>query len=413
MLTSRMELINKLEPICKATAIDKDLVYALSNEVYNKHNSPTRIITGIISCKIPLDTLSDTVLFFLSEVLIPDKIDTYFTKKEIKIYSSTIYEDPNKITFPYTLKMCQVADDQWIGRTDAKFFIGMNDYIKYNTKTQRVMTKIKNKSGEDTWKPTVNTRAVKEIQECYVKHHFISNTITLNFTDTSQLEYEYDEEKGEFTIFSLHHFDITDGYHRYLAMNNVYAHDEDFNLPMEIRITNFDEAKAQHWIYQEDKKTKMKKVDSESLNQNSMSNQVVERLNSFGSCLQGKISRNEGIISYGELAHQINRYYFSKEKMKEFKDDMGYKSKVVTDLKGKFGLLNDLYPEFLNEEVDRALICVLIREFSREADFENLERKMSKIIENKGSIITLMKSYKNKESKLFFEDVDNLIKEAQ
>jgi hypothetical protein len=87
---------------------------------------------------------------------------------------------------------------------------------------------------------------------------------------------------------------------------------------MELRIVNFTEDKAKQFIWQEDQKTQMRKIDSKSMNMNSSANIVVTRLNENVRCnLKGLISRNEGTIPFGELAELVDYFYFkgiSKEK---------------------------------------------------------------------------------------------------
>lgn len=63
--------------------------------------------------------------------------------------------------------------------------------------------------------------------------------------------------------------------HRYIAISDLSNLNEDFDYPMELRSTMFSESKAQQMIWQKDQKTKMRKIESDSLNQNNFANQVI------------------------------------------------------------------------------------------------------------------------------------------
>ena len=112
---------------------------------------------------------------------------------------------------------------------------------------------------------------------------YIPDDITLNMPEEGS-KFRY--ENGKLTISELPggKFDITDGYHRYLAMCAIYNIDKSFDYPMELRITNFDLATCQQMIFQKDQKTQMKKEDSATFNQYDVGNQIVN---------ENKLSVNE------------------------------------------------------------------------------------------------------------------------
>lgn len=414
MFVERIELEEILKEKSLNILFDKEKSEKIVDNIFEKHAFPSGKATEIITQKIPFDKLSDEVLYFLSEEFLKDSIEQYFTPKEIRMYKDLRYEDATTIKFPYELKMIQVAEDQWIGSVNAGFFIGLGccGKINYNPKTQRVMKKYKKRNeSTDYWKPTVSQKSVNEIVQEFKTRNFISNTITLNITEDSELEYEYDNQTNVFVIHSLDHFDITDGYHRYLAMQKMFSYDDEFNFPMEIRITRFDESKAQHWIYQEDQKTKMRKVDSNSLNQNSVYNQIVESLNSFGSVLQGKISRNEGIISYSVLADCIKNYYYGNTIPKSVKENKSYKNELIKELKAKFRLLSDLNDSFLDKRIEEYILYLIMFEFFSEKDIEVLEKKLVYIMDNIGEFKKVKAEIKSNSYKSFVEKAVCLLEE--
>ena len=91
----------------------------------------------------------------------------------------------------------------------------------------------------------------------------------------------------------------------------------EFNYQIELRLTHWDETKARTFIWQDNKKTFMKKVDSESYNLNNESNIIVERLNRNILCnMKGLIGRNQGLINFGEMAMLVNWFYIKNNKKK-------------------------------------------------------------------------------------------------
>jgi hypothetical protein len=86
---------------------------------------------------------------------------------------------------------------------------------------------------------------------------------------------------------------------------------------MELRIVQFNESRAKQFIWQEDQKTKMRKVDSEAMNQTVIPTKVITRLN-LGSCLAaGQINPNDALINSSDLFLCINSLYGNKVKKSE------------------------------------------------------------------------------------------------
>ena len=66
---------------------------------------------------------------------------------------------------------------------------------------------------------------------------------------------------------------------------------------MIIQLVTFPEEKAKQFIYQEDQKTQMKRIDSAAMNQYNPANTVVTKLNSDpNSNIRGMIVKNNGKI---------------------------------------------------------------------------------------------------------------------
>lgn len=282
-----------------------------SQMIVKKHNMPMNRVIDFLTLRLDISAASEEELFAVSEAFDIDVKD-HFEEEDIKTFSKWKYK---QITVPkqFEFEMIQIAYDQWIGKTSVKELMKFRDMqiINYNENTQRVMKRI-NKGTEEIYAISLNKKAIASMEELFRNGTYISNTITLNMpTDTN-----YTYNNGILTIKNLKRFDITDGYHRYIAMSNLYNQNNDFDYPMELRITNYSEERSRLLIWQEDQKTKMSRIDSNSMNLNSAANMVAQRLNTYSSFLMtGMINNNGGLINASELAEIIRATYFPVSKV--------------------------------------------------------------------------------------------------
>ena len=356
MLKDKKALEQYLDVQCGKIVFDNDkckLVYVYANETYD---IPKSIISDLISKRKSMSEVSEFVLFILLDSMNNalentriEGIDEFYTEQEVQYYRKSKYEN-STIKFPIIFKAVEIDDSQWIGKIDIKTLMQLRaaQLINYNTNAQRTMQKVV-KGDRESYKITLNHKAVREIAKGYEQNTFIPNTITLNMPVEIDPEFYYDEDSCSLVIKSLDHFDITDGYHRYIAACQVSDLNNDFNYNMELRIVNFTEDKAKNFIFQEDQKTKMRKVDSNSMNMNKSANIVVTRLNENIRCnFKGLISRNEGIISFGELAELVDYFYF-KNATKE--KERTISMQAVKELTDNFNMLTEYNFEYLERKM--------------------------------------------------------------
>lgn len=315
-------------------------------ELEFEYNMPVAISSDIMSLRKELDCYNEFELFLILSKLDKKKVSEFYTEKEIKRYNDEKYQ-VEKVEFPIKFKVVQVTDDQWIGGTSFKFLMELRNsgLINYNENTQRTLTR-KIKNGIEKFVISLNLVAVKAIREAIISGRYIPDTVTLNMQeDDDELDYIYNSKTCELIVRSASALDIIDGYHRYIAFGQIYDLDNENDYPIEIRITNFSEAKANQFIYQQDQKTKMKKSDSNSFNQFNAGNQVVERLNQdaqFNLC--GQIKKAGGYIDYGVFAATVNGLFFNNKEAT--KKQIIEKSKII-----KNGI--NAYTEEYNEFIDR------------------------------------------------------------
>lgn len=324
MLKDRKALEQYLETESIKIIINPDMCKQLYDFTNKTYNIPKGLTSDLISLRKSLSEVSEFILFCLLNGLEEineikkSKIDEYFTMQEVQTYRKSQYEI-DKIKFPLVFKMVAISHDQWIGRISINQLMELRkaQLINYNVNAQRTMQKII-RGDKEIYKIALNWRAIEQIESSYQSKQFIPNTLTLNIPTNTNSDFYYEEETSSLIINSLEHFDITDGYHRYVAGCQRKDKDSEFDYEMELRIVNFSEDKAKQFIFQEDQKTKMKKIDSDSLNMTKAANMVVTKINEDYRCnLQGLISRNSGLISFGEFAEVIDYFYFKDIRTKE------------------------------------------------------------------------------------------------
>ena len=319
MLKDREKAIEHVRKLLDNSTSDKGNAQELVDKLIKQHNMPATYAANIGLMRKPLDELTMVDLFCIMDVINgKTSYSRYFTAKEIEEFKDYQYESIKPLD-TLTFDMIQIAENQYIGKYTARQLMDLQkrSLINYNVNTQRAMKYII-RNGEEEFRIAINPKAVAAIKEVMEKKLYIPTTITLNINDESDMEMSYEdvEEKDEdgrvitkkkLVIKHVQPFDIIDGYHRYLAMSELVNTDDNFDYPMELRIVSFSEKRAKQFIYQEDQKTKMPKVASNSLNQHNDFNNVCNRLNE-DSVFFGQIRMN-GNINAGVLASAMRSVF--------------------------------------------------------------------------------------------------------
>ena len=349
MIKTKEELAKKIKPLCEKILFNKEKSNNILHNMQDSFNIPTGMTMDLLTGRINLEDANEFILFALTNCLDKElekkNTNNFFTPIEINGYSNSKYQEET-IKFPIEIKCVPVTPDQWIGSIDVGFIMKLRkaQLINYNANAQRTLQKVV-KGERSYYKITLNKDAINKISESMDNGNYIPNTITLNMPETT--DFSYDDSRCILTIKSLDHFDISDGYHRYIAMGQLKDKNPDFNYPMELRIIMFSEDKVKQFIYQEDQKTKMRKIDSDSMNMNAPENLVVERLNRdvmFN--LKNKIARNNGSINYGELAAVIKYFYFKGQTTDK---SVRRIIEVENEIRDKFNKLTETYPDLLDK----------------------------------------------------------------
>ncbi len=317
---------------------------------------------------------NEFLLFLICNKINPDKAKEFFTENEINFYQTQQYET-NGFKFPLDVQCIQVTSDQWIGVADVNFLIELRkaQLINYNANAQRTMQRVV-RGNKEIYKISLNAKALKEIKVSLAQGNFIPNTITLNMPEDT--DWTYDAKKNILTINQLSAFDISDGYHRYVAMCQLKEVNPDFNYPIELRIISFPDDKVKQFIYQEDQKTKMRKVDSASMNMSSPANITLERLNTDTMFdLKGKILRNGGQISFGYASNIVDYLFFKGIKTAPMNEIVAVKDQ----LKNGINTFVEATPEWFDRQFDFKETLILIYGIAQGWSPEIINDKINKI----------------------------------
>lgn len=358
MVKNKEELANKITALCKNNIGKRSVLTKITHDVLERFGLPEGISSDILTLRTDAIDYDDKILFYMfycllyehyshceQEVknkIINETLISFFSQKEIDEYLNSKYRK-SSYHLPIKWKVIPVAEDQWICSISVRELMQLRDaqLINYNENAQRTLRHMVN-NGIEYYKIDLNRVAVEQIMQSYTNGSYIPNTLTLNIPEDS--EFFYNEDSGELVIKNIKAFDILDGYHRYIALSNLYTLNKKFTYDMELRVVSFGEDKARQFIWQEDQKTKMKKVDSEALNQNNYGNQVVQMLSTKG-ILNGIVSRNKGNIDYSTLAQLVNLLYFPNKRKVYKRTDL---LEARDDIYEKF--------EYILEELDRSLL---------------------------------------------------------
>ena len=403
MLKARVDLEKYLERQFLKIVTSAEMTKKVCSYAEKKYDIPYVVALDFITMRTQLIEASEFILFCILDSIITTKeandlkynlTTVYFTDREIKTYSESKYK-VDKIKFPLRFKAIQISENQWSSKIDFKMLMKLRaaQLIAYNENTQRTMERII-QGNKEIFRIKLDKMAVYAIEESYLNGTYIPTPFTFNIPEEDS-DFYYDEENCELVIKSLNHFDIVDGYHRYVAACKACDSNKNFNFTMELRIVNIPEYKAQQFIFQEDQKTKMSKADSNTYNHNNLANKIVERINSEPlSNIRGSISRNKGLINYSDISVLIDYYFLTKDREKGKTENqllISIKNEIIED----FNLLTEYDELYLTEKYSYKQIYIIMHCFEYYSD--KSKAKMCKVIEN------VLKKSENLDPALFYK----------
>ena len=303
-----MSVLSKVaKKLFEGNILNRKLHTKVGKELFSKWNIPLNITNDLLNLRKDVTEVSDYILYHLIIAIDKNSLPQGYPPEHLKDEFNKPFKNET-VKFPLVYSVIQIDNFQYVGKITARelFNLGNNALLNYNENTQRVMRRVITPNGEH-YEITKNERAINHIEESYKEKKYIPNTITLNIPYDDDSDFYYDEDSCKLIINKIKNFDLLDGYHRYVAMNRICAFDSDFDYPMELRIVIFTEEKARYFIYQEDQKTKMSKVASNSLNKYNPANIIVNRIQN--STYGNIVAYNKGIISSSILSDAIRIIY--------------------------------------------------------------------------------------------------------
>ena len=383
MKLSRNVLEKNVNEAIASSLEDKKKIQLSIREAEKRYGVPAKLFSDYITLRKSITEANDFMLFILCDVLYGARVtQQFYTQMEYKTLSKSKWEVAT-IQFPLRFDMTKINETQFIGHISVKELMLLKDaqLINYNENAQRTMKHIV-KGEMEYYQIALNKEAVYAIIDSYEGELYIPNTITLNLPEDA--EFTYDDKKKQLVIQETE-LDILDGYHRYIAMSKIYSQNPDFDYEMELRIVQFNEEKARRFIWQEDQKTKMRKIDSDSMDVAKVSNKIVDRMNNDSRfILCGKISRNKGIINAAYLANIIDIVYLKGIKKSE---ELRVVKTISAGLMNAIEYFTDIAPEYLEKPWDKKITYMVCYE-DKFGDIKNIKKDLAKV-EKDSSIYSL------------------------
>lgn len=351
MKKSRKELNVYFEKILVTYIADVKMQTAVMKKVYELFSMPFSRSQTILQLNASVYELRDVEIFWVLSAIksvndkLPINISAYFTDIETEQYSQMKYQ-VNDIQFPLVIPAIEISQTQWIAGIYASTLVKWRgSHVRYNKEIQRrVKTVVRGNLTYETI--SLKTKSVENMVKLFLEGEFIPNVITLNIADT-ETNFYYDNNDKCLIIKSLDHFDLTDGYHRLVALSKVLEINPQFDLKMELRITNFSEMIASQFIWQEEQRTVMPKRDVESFNANDMANRIAKRINESATCnLSGSITRG-GLVDFATFADMVRECFLVGTKDQERKKALIV---VTNDIIKSINAITEINPDLLDKK---------------------------------------------------------------
>ena len=307
MKVERERVEKYLEQCLSDYVVDRKAKEDLQQLLYTKYDvSFTRSQMMLGLTESSTSEMTDAELFWVLDCL-SEKYTTInldmFTDIEIEGYRK-LKAPSSKVKFPLVIPMIEVSDVQWIGAISAKqLVLWRGSIIRYNKNIQRRLQTVVH-GGKTYEKISLLRSAVKKIADLFKQKKFVPNTITLNLDDSA--DFYYSHEDKALVITKADHLDLTDGYHRLVAISKVIDKDPSFDYRMELRITNFSEEIANQFIWQEEQRTPIPKRDIRSYDSSDVASKITRRVNESSSCnVSGNIVRG-GLIDFSTFSDMVD-----------------------------------------------------------------------------------------------------------
>lgn len=387
-MINELKALHYLDSQIEELVLDRKKMMESINSLNQQFNIPIDIAADILQMRTNVRDYNENILYCLFKILSPRRIGDFFTEKEIEIYSTWKYEE-QKEDFPIVFDSIQVTNNQWIGTISIRRLMSFRNQniIRYNEDTQRPLKHVI-KGDVKIFRININRKSIRSIMNLMKDEDYIPNTLTFNLPANAKFHFESDTKKLVIEKTNNFHFDIIDGYHRYLAASNLFNQDRTIDFNMELRIVSFNDGKAKQFIYQEAQTNPIKKVDSDSMNQNSVANRIVDWINEDNKCLlYKKIKRNNYIINSSYLSQVIKVMYVTPIGEDHISDQM---VDICQNIVRKINILVRTDQSLSHEAWDNIFVACALYSFNKDISNDSLLDSIRKIYDRiQNSTITV------------------------
>lgn len=319
MLMERKELEKYIKDLNRTILFDSEKCLELYDFCNEKYGIKKDKVADVVSQRVKLSDVSTFVLFAMLDghYFISDgntsKLNVYFTDAEIKELSKQKSEE-EELKFPLTFPMIQIAPDQWIGSIELNTLsaLAKAQMIHYDSEIQKTRNCVINGKTK-YYKESKDQNYLDILENLLDENRFVPNTITFNIPkENIDTKFSYNKTRKEFSISEMKYLYIADidSYHKYLALEKYRKDHPDFNITIEIRITNFYNDKLQNYIFQNNQQIKLSKADLSSYDVNNIGNIICMRLNEDPrSNIKGLVGRNDEVFPMQDMSAVISYFY--------------------------------------------------------------------------------------------------------
>lgn len=302
--------------ITQINSFPKSAIKEVSDLMSSKYNVKYGSTIDIFNGRNPIEFLDYDMLYKLMvcikeismnrwEQIDPSDLylPKYFTELELKQYDFPISIDDSDKDIVID-KFLKISDDYWITvKNIEEIYEWRNlDKIKYNENTQKNLV-IKESKGIYIRVLRIVTQAIKSITTLMRKNEFIPDDITIN-VNPEMFPDGIIEERDKLIISKDATIDLIDGMHQYISMCEVKDLNPNWNYSTEVRITFFNEEKANKYILQRNNKNHLTDEEKTEKNKSSEANFIINKLNeSHNFYLKGTLKPHQYVIN--KILNQI------------------------------------------------------------------------------------------------------------
>jgi hypothetical protein len=340
--------------------------------MYNMYNITVGEAAFILNGKTPLELMQRDMLFKVTNSLYElnkrvgatfdfEKLDVnkYFTEDEKIIYHQAI--DRKKQDKDIVIKAgnwMKVEDDQYVIKIYPDELLSdyiNRDKINYNPETQRYLTTLRTKSGEEIQVITFDEDACEDIFNEMSNGLYISNVLALNVNPDYYTPPRI--VNGNIVIPHDSVIDCIDGYHRLRAAINTKLRNPDWNQPLVFFLFICDVQKACRYILEEDKKIHLSNEQTEKSDETNAVNFIIKKLNDdVHFALRNTISGNKYNVVNKTIAKLFNpnKLYTQEDRQEAVKLYQLIKNNINSYIEN-----NDLYKQEITKEKWFILLYIL------------------------------------------------------